>query len=128
MAGEKIKVGRHRRRLWRTGARASLRSHPDVEVTAICSSRMERARRGKLYGVKVGEREVQKIDIPERLHPYSDPKDDRITSFSLFVEDFVKAIKDKGQASPSFYDGLRCQRVLDAVLLSSDTQRWTAIE
>ncbi len=83
---------------------------------------------GKLYGARAGERELQELDIPERLHPHSDPKDDRITSFNLLVEDFVKAIKSRDQASPNFYDGLRCQRVLDGVLESNKTRAWTTIE
>lgn len=82
---------------------------------------------GKLYGAKTGERELQELEIPERLHPHSDPKDDRITSFNAFLENFVNAVKSGGQASPSFYDGLRCQRVLDAVRESSRTGMWTEV-
>ncbi len=46
--------------------------------------------------------------------------------FSHQVYDFVEAIADGTQPTPSFADGLQVQRVLDAVERSSDARGiWT---
>lgn len=43
------------------------------------------------------------------------------------MKDLLDAIGDKKSASPDFYDGLRCQQVLDAVETSWGTKKWTNI-
>jgi predicted dehydrogenase len=40
---------------------------------------------------------------------------------------FVQAIQEGRPASPSFYDGMRCQAVVDAVLQSSQERRWVEV-
>ncbi len=40
---------------------------------------------------------------------------------------FVQSIVENRPASPSFYDGMRCQAVVDAVLQSSQEQRWVDV-
>ena len=67
---------------------------------------------GKLYVAKAGDREMVEVENPERLDPHADSRDDRITSFKVLVNEFIDAIKGDRRASPSFYDELRCQRVL----------------
>lgn len=43
------------------------------------------------------------------------------------VSELLNGIADKRSVSPNFYDGLRCQQVLDAVVDSTASQRWTEI-
>ncbi|MGQ9684628.1 MAG: Gfo/Idh/MocA family oxidoreductase, partial [Anaerolineae bacterium] len=43
------------------------------------------------------------------------------------VADFLLAIESGGPLHADFYDGLRCQQVLDAVCLSSQERRWVDI-
>jgi predicted dehydrogenase len=48
-------------------------------------------------------------------------------SFTHTIYDFLKAIAEGGAAHPDFEDGLKNQRVLDAIERSSVTGRWVAI-
>ncbi len=41
--------------------------------------------------------------------------------------DFIESVRQGIAGAPSFEDGLRCQKVLDAALTSSQTGKWTAI-
>lgn len=43
------------------------------------------------------------------------------------LKEFLQAIGSKKSATPDFYDGLRCQQVLDAVMVSVDKQKWIDI-
>jgi len=41
--------------------------------------------------------------------------------------EFISAIRERRQAVPSFYDGARCQAVIDAVLRSAETRQWVDV-
>ena len=43
------------------------------------------------------------------------------------VSELLEGIGDKKAVTPDFYDGLRCQQVLDAVVNATTTQTWTEI-
>lgn len=43
------------------------------------------------------------------------------------VGDLLMAIANQQGITPDFYDGLRCQQVLDAIAKSADTQKWIEI-
>jgi predicted dehydrogenase len=43
------------------------------------------------------------------------------------IKDLLEAIDRKAPVYPDFYDGLRCQQVLDAVMTSANEQKWMAI-
>ncbi|MBI9046591.1 MAG: Gfo/Idh/MocA family oxidoreductase [Anaerolineaceae bacterium] len=43
------------------------------------------------------------------------------------VKDFIEAIANKSGVQADFYDGLRCQQVLDAVVSSSQSRQWISI-
>lgn len=76
---------------------------------------------GALLGAKIGEESLTEITIPERLEPFADARDDRLMPFRLLVRQFVQGINEGRSPAPNFYDGLRCQQVLDAVRESSRT-------
>ena len=73
------------------------------------------------------------IIVTEGAHPYLDtwwPPGHIIGwehTFIHEVADFVKAIGRKEPVHPDFYDGLRCQQVLDAVSRSCLTGTWETI-
>jgi predicted dehydrogenase len=41
--------------------------------------------------------------------------------------EMVEAIKTDSKPEPSFYEGMRSQEIIDAVLLSSAEQRWVTL-
>jgi predicted dehydrogenase len=83
---------------------------------------------GKLLGGRVGEDEqLKELEIPERLQPFADERDDRLMPFRLLVREFVRGVDQGISPAPNFYDGWRCQQVLDAVRESSQTGKRIAI-
>jgi predicted dehydrogenase len=61
--------------------------------------------------------------MPERLQPFQDERDDRLMPFRLLVREFLRGIEEGTSPAPNFYDGFRCQQILDAVRESSATGR-----
>jgi len=83
---------------------------------------------GKLYGGK-GVMDLRKeILLPERLKcvPMPLPKEysPRALFFTRFAEKLVIPIQTRQQFSPNFYDGLKAQKVLQALTDSYQQQRW----
>jgi predicted dehydrogenase len=77
---------------------------------------------GTLFGARIGEDQgAKEMEIPERLQPFADDRDDRLMPFRLFVREFVRGVREGTSPAPNFYDGWRCQQVLDAVRESSAT-------
>lgn len=84
---------------------------------------------GKLFGAK-RMIPLDEIPIPERLtvgealagdHPLMGPT-------TLLLQEWVEAIKAGRVASPSFYDGLKVQELMDGAIRSSQLGRWVEVE
>jgi predicted dehydrogenase len=73
------------------------------------------------------------IMVTESMHPYLDrwwPVGHIIGwehSFIHEIGDFLLAVAKNEPVYPDFYDGLRCQQVLDAAVKSSVEQRWIEV-
>jgi predicted dehydrogenase len=73
------------------------------------------------------------IQVGEGVHPYMDgwwPAGHIIGFGDTFVHevlDFLNAIAEGKQASPSFHDGVQCQKILVAVDKSIAERRWISI-
>ena len=76
---------------------------------------------GTLLGAKLGEEALAELPIPARLESFADPRDDRLMPFRLLVREFLRGVDEGTSPSPNFYDGFRCQQILDAVRESSRT-------
>ena len=77
-------------------------------------------------GVVVASRDgapLEALKTPAQYTPFADPRDHRLMAFRLLVRDFTKGIEQGSSPAPNFTDGLRCQRVLDAVRESSSLGR-----
>jgi predicted dehydrogenase len=75
-------------------------------------------------GVVVASRNgspLKPLATPPQYTPFKDPRDHRLMAFRLLVRDFNQGVEQGTSPAPSFADGARCQRVLDAVRQSSDT-------
>lgn len=84
--------------------------------------------KGTLSGAKTGEAGRHDIEVPDRLHPIIDDRDDRLPPFRLQVRDFMKGIATGTSPAPNFYDGWKNQQILDAVRESAKTGQTVAIE
>ncbi len=79
------------------------------------------------------EQGFRTIVVTESTHPYLNawwPPGHIIGwehTFIHEIHDLLQAIVDGKEITPSFYDGLRCQQVLDAVMQSSIENRWVDI-
>jgi predicted dehydrogenase len=78
---------------------------------------------GTLLGGQAGDEKLQELEMPERLQPFQDERDDRLMPFRLLVREFLRGIEEGTSPAPNFYDGFRCQQILDAVRESSATGR-----
>ena len=80
-----------------------------------------------------GEQGFRTIMVTESTHPYIDawwPAGHIIGwehTFIHEVKDLLEGIAKGKAVHPDFYDGLRCQQVLDAALRSADEGRWIQI-
>lgn len=86
---------------------------------------------GRLLGGK-GEKSLNTvIQIPRRLKLDMKPLDERVTpsalSFARLARQLVKAIRTGQAPSPSFFDGLKAQRVLQALVTSWEKKQWVDI-
>lgn len=76
----------------------------------------------------------RKINVTHDVHPYKGgwwPQGHGIgyaDSFVIEVAEFIRSIVDNTPFSPDFEDGVKCQEVLEAVELSSDTRSWITIK
>ncbi|GIV12763.1 MAG: oxidoreductase [Fimbriimonadales bacterium] len=77
-----------------------------------------------------GMRGFRTIQVTEGVHPYISawwPPGHIIGyehTFTHLVRDALEAISKNELPSPNFYDGLKCQAVLEAVEISANERRW----
>jgi predicted dehydrogenase len=83
---------------------------------------------GKLYGQK-GVTDLRKeIEIPGRLTsaviPHSEKDSFRAITFARFARQLVRPLQNGQNPSPNFYDGLKTQKVLQALTQSWQEKEW----
>ena len=105
------------------GARVEIYGRDGTLVTPHVGAGFNPPPHGTILGAKIGDDELAQLPIPKRLEPFSDERDDRLMPFRLLVREFLRGIREGTSPAPNFYDGFRCQQVLDAVRESSDTGR-----
>ena len=75
----------------------------------------------------------RKINVTHDVHPYNGgwwPQGHGIgyaDSFVIEVANFIKSIVDDTAFSPDFSDGVECQRVLDAIVKSTNSRYWSKV-
>ena len=103
------------------GARVEIFGSDGVLMTPHVGTGFNPPPHGTLLGAKTGDEALAEILVPERLRPFADDRDDRLMPFRLLVREFLRGIEEGDSPAPNFYDGYRCQQVLDAVRESSAT-------
>ena len=58
---------------------------------------------------------LKKLEIPKRLESIYDERDDRLGPFRLLVQEFIAGVSGGYSPTPNFYDGYKCQQILDAI-------------
>jgi predicted dehydrogenase len=86
---------------------------------------------GKLFGGK-GEKDLRcEIPIPDRLITDLGQKNENYSPRTFFFEKFAKHFIEGMQTglnpSPNFYDGMKAQRVLEALKKSWLEKRWVEV-
>jgi len=77
-------------------------------------------------GIVVGSRDgspLQPLATPSRYLPFTDSRDPRLMAFRLLAREFATGIDERRSPAPNFADGLRCQELLDAIRVSSESGR-----
>ena len=105
------------------GARVEIYGRDGTLVTPHVGAGLNPPPHGTVLGAKVGDDALAQLSIPERLEPFADDRDDRMMPFRLLAREFLRGIRDGTSPTPNFYDGFRCQQVLDAIRESSATGR-----
>jgi predicted dehydrogenase len=86
---------------------------------------------GKLYGGKGATDLRKEVLLPERLTsapiPLPEGYSPRALFFARFAERLAKPIRSRQKFSPDFHDGLRAQKVLQALTDSCQQQRWQSL-
>jgi predicted dehydrogenase len=82
---------------------------------------------GTVLGARQGEDGLKELDMPTRLQPFADDRDDRLMPFRLMVREFARGVHQGTSPAPNFFDGWRIQQILDAVRESSASGRRVAI-
>jgi predicted dehydrogenase len=72
-----------------------------------------------------------RVEIPARLKgEFTDMPDYYTpvrTNFTRMTAEFVNAIREDRPAAPNFHDGVRVQRVMDAVIKSVEAKAWVEV-
>lgn len=82
---------------------------------------------------KKGESKLRTLDVPREFLTWpGSPRDpnqgDKLFTFRYDQNfEFIDAIRNKRQATPSFYDGALAQGVMDSALLSAKEARWVDV-
>ena len=105
------------------GARVEIYGRDGTLVTPHVGNGTNPPAHGTILGAKLGDERLANLPIPDRLQPFADDRDDRLMPFRLMVREFLRGIEEGTSPAPDFYDGYRCQQVLDAVRESSATGR-----
>lgn len=83
----------------------------------------------ELRGFQIGDKEVQRFEIPEEYHKGINPE----VTFEVFLKHsagprlFIDAIVNDTPIEPNFYDGYKVQQVIDAAIESNRTGHFVVI-
>lgn len=101
------------------GMRATLAGSGGMLVT-VCRETMMFD--GEVCGASAGSDDLQVLPYPADLTPFDEP-DMRIGSSRRLLREFLRGIREGRSPAPNFADGLRCQRVIDAIRESARSGR-----
>ena len=101
------------------GMRATLAGSDGMLVTTCRETMMFD---GEVYGAPAGSDDLQPLPLPPDVVPFNEP-DWRVASSQRLLREFLRGIREGCSPAPNFTDGVRCQRVLDAIRESARSGR-----
>ena len=101
------------------GMRATLAGSDGMLVTACRETMMFD---GEVCGAPAGSEDLQALPLPPDIAPFDEP-DWRVGSSRRLLREFLRGIREGCSPAPNFADGLRCQRVIDAIRESARSGR-----
>ena len=101
------------------GMRATLAGSEGMLVTACRETMMFD---GEVCGAPAGGEDLQVLPLPPDIVPF-DEADWRVASSRRLLREFLRGIREGCSPVPNFADGLRCQRVIDAIRESARSGR-----
>jgi predicted dehydrogenase len=101
------------------GMRATLAGSDGMLVTACRETMMFD---GEVCGAPTGSDDLKRIPRPPDFPPLQEP-DWRVGSSRRLLREFLRGIREGCSPAPNFTDGLRCQRVIDAIRESARSER-----
>lgn len=105
------------------GMRATL-SGPDGMLVTTCRETMMFD--GSVCGARAGADDLKRLPLPPDIVPFDEP-DWRIASSRRLLREFLRGIREGCSPAPNFSDGLRCQRVIDAIRESTRSGQRVAL-
>ena len=110
------------------GSRVEVEVHGSDGVLELQRRKGNGLREVTLFGANVADdKDVHEITIPNQYFSPSDSSDVVHDAFRSLVRLFQQGITQGISPSPNFYDGLRCQQVLDGISKSSEEGQWVSI-
>jgi predicted dehydrogenase len=82
---------------------------------------------GIVLAGKRGDKQLRELPTPDRFRLLPDDRDARLSAFRILVQRFRQGISEGTSPEPNFYDGYRCQQIIDAVMESGQSGRWIEI-
>ena len=82
---------------------------------------------GKLLGARQGENQLAELPIPGEFQFDMEYEDRRLGPFIGLVKTMVEGIRTGSEVSPSFADGLKVQKVMDALGRSDEAGQWVQV-
>lgn len=101
------------------GMRATLAGSGGMLVTTCRETMMFD---GEVCGAPASSDDLQPLSLPADIATFDEP-DWRVASSRRLLREFLRGIREGCSPAPNFADGLRCQRVLDAIRESNRTGR-----
>ena len=105
------------------GMRATLAGSDGMLVTTCRETMMFD---GEVCGASAGAIDLKPLPLPSDIAPFDEP-DWRVGSSRRLLREFLRGIREGCSPAPSFADGLRCQRVIDAIRESARSGRRIAL-
>lgn len=97
------------------GGRMEVYGSDGTLITPHAGPGMNPPAHGKILAAKLGDESLSEETIPDRLQPFADDRDDRLMPFRLLTREFLHGIEEGISPAPNFYDGYRCQQILDGI-------------
>jgi predicted dehydrogenase len=83
--------------------------------------------KGNLWNGRKDRGDIEIIPLPEKPVPYGIEGRRELKAFAFIAEKLVQGILEGKKVFPNFYDGMKCQEIMDAIRRSNIEKKWINI-